>query len=100
MHAVTADPFSKIKKLAVKGGAVVDPDSGKYEVHMILSSILWSRSNQPVLSSLGLSKTHHVYESGGIVYNAVLGLVDIVQGTNSFYKLQILEADSSKKCPP
>ena len=49
---------------------------------------------------LGLSKTHHVYENGGVIYNAVLGLVDIVQGTNSFYKLQLLEADSSKKCPP
>ena len=49
---------------------------------------------------LGLSKTHHVYEAAGVVYNAVLGLVDIVQGTNSFYKLQLLENDSSKRCPP
>lgn len=29
--AVSADPFRNIKKLAVKGGAVVDPDSGKYQ---------------------------------------------------------------------
>ena len=49
---------------------------------------------------LGLSRTHHVYEAAGVIYNAVLGLVDIVQGTNSFYKLQILEDDSSKKCTP
>jgi len=35
-----------------------------------------------------------------VVYNAVLGLVDIVQGTNSFYKLQLLEADSSKRYSP
>ncbi|XP_065898038.1 poly [ADP-ribose] polymerase 1-like isoform X3 [Dysidea avara] len=67
-----ADPFRKIKKMAVKGGAVVDPDSG-------------------------LDRTHHVYESGGVIYNAVLGLVDVVQGTNSFYKLQVLEADASKR---
>lgn len=48
---------------------------------------------------LELSKTHHVYEAAGVVYNAVLGLVDIVQGTNSFYKLQLLENDSSKRYP-
>ena len=41
-----------------------------------------------------------MYEAAGVVYNAVLGLVDIVQGTNSFYKLQVLEDDSSKKCSP
>jgi len=45
----------------------------------------------------GLDRTHHVYESGGVIYNAVLGLVDVVQGTNSFYKLQVLESDAAKK---
>ena len=30
------------------------------------------------------------------MYNAVLGLVDITRGTNSFYKLQLLESDSGK----
>jgi len=46
---------------------------------------------------VGLDRTHHVYESGGVIYNAVLGLVDVIQGTNSFYKLQVLEADKSKR---
>lgn len=32
----------------------------------------------------------------GVVYNAVLGLVDVVKGTNSYYKIQALESDSSK----
>jgi len=27
--AVGTDPFCKIKKMALKGGAVVDPDSGR-----------------------------------------------------------------------
>jgi len=31
------------------------------------------------------------------VYNVVLGLVDIMRGTNSYYKLQVLESDKSKK---
>ena len=30
------------------------------------------------------------------MYNCVLGLVDIVKGTNSYYKLQVLESDSKK----
>ncbi len=31
-----------------------------------------------------------------MIWNAVLGLVDVIRGTNSYYKLQLLEGDSSK----
>ncbi|KAK3578700.1 hypothetical protein CHS0354_008557 [Potamilus streckersoni] len=55
-------------KMTVKGGAAVDPESG-------------------------LAETAHVVEEKGEIYNAVLGLVDIVRGTNSYYKLQALESD-------
>ncbi|ELT93548.1 hypothetical protein CAPTEDRAFT_223861 [Capitella teleta] len=55
-------------KMTVKGGAAVDPDSG-------------------------LENVAHVLEEKGTPFNAVLGLVDIARGTNSYYKLQILEAD-------
>ena len=44
----------------------------------------------------GLEHSHHVLEEGGVVFNAVLGLVDIRRGTNSYYKLQLLEGDSSR----
>ncbi|KAL4239025.1 Poly [ADP-ribose] polymerase 1 [Mactra antiquata] len=56
-------------KMTVKGGAAVDPDSG-------------------------VASTAHVIEEKGVIYNAVLGLVDVVRGTNSYYKLQALEGDS------
>ena len=55
----------------MKGGGVVDPDSGR-------------------------EKTHHVYQQGGQVYNAVLGMVDIKRGSNTYYKMQVLEADKKK----
>ncbi|XP_020642204.3 poly [ADP-ribose] polymerase 1 [Pogona vitticeps] len=58
----------KKMKLTVKGGAAVDPDSG-------------------------LEDTAHVFEKGGKIFSATLGLVDIVRGTNSYYKLQLLEDD-------
>ncbi|XP_053163184.1 poly [ADP-ribose] polymerase 1 [Hemicordylus capensis] len=58
----------KKMKLTVKGGAAVDPDSG-------------------------LEDSAHVFEKGGKIYSATLGLVDIVRGTNSYYKLQLLEDD-------
>lgn len=32
------------------------------------------------------------------MYSATLGLVDIVRGTNSYYKLQLLEDDVQKRC--
>ncbi|XP_048363626.1 poly [ADP-ribose] polymerase 1 [Sphaerodactylus townsendi] len=58
----------KTMKLTVKGGAAVDPDSG-------------------------LEDSAHVFEKGGKIFSATLGLVDIVKGTNSYYKLQLLEDD-------
>ncbi|XP_060074355.1 poly [ADP-ribose] polymerase 1-like [Ylistrum balloti] len=58
----------KTMKMTVKGGAAVDPDSG-------------------------LESSAHILEDKGNIYNAVLGLVDVVRGTNSFYKIQVLERD-------
>uniref|UniRef100_UPI00109F0920 LOW QUALITY PROTEIN: poly [ADP-ribose] polymerase 1 n=1 Tax=Podarcis muralis TaxID=64176 RepID=UPI00109F0920 len=58
----------KKMKLTVKGGAAVDPDSG-------------------------LEDSAHVFEKGGKIFSATLGLVDITKGTNSYYKLQLLEDD-------
>ena len=63
---------AKKQKLTVKGGGVVDPDSG-------------------------LERTHHVYQHRGRAYNAVLGMVDIKRGANTYYKMQVLEADKVKR---
>lgn len=46
---------------------------------------------------LGLENSAHVLEQGGKMYSATLGLVDIVRGTNSYYKLQLLEDDVQKR---
>ncbi|KAG8443845.1 hypothetical protein GDO86_009147 [Hymenochirus boettgeri] len=58
----------KKMKLTVKGGAAIDPDSG-------------------------LEDSCHVLEKEGKIYSATLGLVDITRGTNSYYKLQLIEHD-------
>ncbi|XP_015201493.1 poly [ADP-ribose] polymerase 1 [Lepisosteus oculatus] len=63
---------SKKMKLTVKGGAAVDPDSG-------------------------LEDRAHVLDQNGKIFSATLGLVDIVRGTNSYYKLQLLEDDVKKR---
>ncbi|KAJ3607121.1 hypothetical protein NHX12_026635 [Muraenolepis orangiensis] len=63
---------SKKMKLTVKGGAAVDPESG-------------------------LENSAHVLEQSRKMYSATLGLVDIVRGTNSYYKLQLLEDDVQKR---
>ncbi|XP_023213752.1 poly [ADP-ribose] polymerase 1-like [Centruroides sculpturatus] len=57
-------------KMTVKGAAAVEPDSG-------------------------LEDVAHVYEENGNIYNAILGMVDIIKGTNSYYKLQLLAGDRS-----
>jgi poly [ADP-ribose] polymerase len=55
-------------KLKLKGGGVVDPDSG-------------------------LEDKAHVLKTKNGLYSVVLGIVDIQGGRNSYYKLQILEHD-------
>eukprot|EP00061_Rhincodon_typus_P010820 g35391.t1 len=62
----------KKMKLTVKGGAAVDPDSG-------------------------LEDSAHVFEQGGRILSATLGLVDISRSQNSYYKLQLLEDDNKKR---
>ena len=59
-------------KLTLKGGGVVDPESGVED------------------------KTH-VLKTKENMYSVVLGLVDIKQGKNSYYKLQVLEHDKGSK---
>ncbi|XP_055949557.1 poly [ADP-ribose] polymerase 1-like [Argiope bruennichi] len=59
-------------KVTVKGAAAVDPESG-------------------------LEDTCHVYQKKDNVYNVVLAYVDMSKGTNSFYKLQILESNKGSK---
>ncbi|XP_017873447.1 PREDICTED: poly [ADP-ribose] polymerase [Drosophila arizonae] len=58
--------------LKMKNGLVVDPGSG-------------------------LENVAHVYVKGDDKYNVVLGLTDIQRNKNSFYKLQLLEADTKNK---
>ena len=42
----------------------------------------------------GLADTYHVLEyPRKTLYSAVLGMVDVMKGTNSYYKLQLLESD-------
>jgi predicted DNA-binding WGR domain protein len=65
---------SGMVKMKLKGGAVVDPDSGlEDEGHVLLED----ETKDP--------------------YSSVLGLVDLARDSNSYYKLQIIEHDDKKK---
>ena len=55
-----------------------------------------NQSKIPFFFSPGLMESAHVYKKGDDLYTAVLGLVSITSGTNSYYKLQLLESDSGK----
>lgn len=91
-------------KLTVKGGAAVDPDSGLSSepcVDFTFSCLFFCCLDLMVFlfffNLLGLENSAHVLEQGGKMYSATLGLVDIVRGTNSYYKLQLLEDDVQKR---
>ncbi|KAM7298231.1 poly [ADP-ribose] polymerase 1 [Ixodes scapularis] len=59
-------------KLTVKGLAVVEPESG-------------------------LADVAHVYTRDKEIFSSVLGMVDVSRGTNSYYKLQLLESDQRNR---
>ncbi|CAH2075136.1 unnamed protein product, partial [Iphiclides podalirius] len=64
---------SGVTKLKVKGGTAIDPDSG-------------------------LEDEAHVYrDESGTKYTVVLCKTDVVEQKNSYYKIQLLEADKNKK---
>nr|CDS27075.1 poly (ADP ribose) polymerase 1 [Hymenolepis microstoma] len=62
-----------LQKMLVKGGAVVDPDSGLDHCASVAT------------------------DSNGRLLTAVLGLVDLVRGSNSYYKLQVLRSDDEPR---
>ncbi|GLV34377.1 Poly-(ADP-ribose) polymerase [Carabus blaptoides fortunei] len=57
------------RKLCVKGGIAIEPDSG-------------------------LELVAHVYQSGDVRFNAVLSRTELSTNKNTYYKIQLLEADS------
>ena len=69
-----AKDLPKSMRLKLKGGAYVDPESG-------------------------LDHKAHVYKSSrdNALYSVVLGKVNIQDGQNSYYKLQVLQHDKKNK---
>lgn len=59
-------------KMVVKSGAAVDPESG-------------------------LESSTHVMLKGDLKYTATLAMVDMNHGSNSYYKLQLLQSDSGTR---
>lgn len=72
MEEDTVAVTAKKMKMVVKSGATVDPESG-------------------------LEHKAHVLVKGNMKYTATLAMVDMNSGCNSYYKLQLLESDSSKR---
>lgn len=60
------------KKLKLKGGSAVDPDSG-------------------------IDDIAHVYKNGSDIYSVVLSKTDIQKQQNSYYRLQLLVGDHVNK---
>ena len=62
----------KMTKMTLKGGGAVDSESGH-------------------------EHDCHIYRVGDVIYSATLGMVDLIKGTNSYYKLQLLEHDAKNR---
>lgn len=64
------------------------------------SDIIVRRSNADTAKKnffvSGKEDTCHVLSFRNELYNAVLGMVDLVRGTNSYYKVQVLKHDTKK----
>jgi len=88
-------------KLKLKGGGIVDPDSGlDHKAHVLKVRLefspqfIWpykfkiSLSTQILITILQRKET---------IYSVVLGAVSIQDDKNSYYKLQVLEHDKKPK---
>ncbi|RXG57291.1 Poly [ADP-ribose] polymerase 1 [Armadillidium vulgare] len=64
-----------------------------YESNMSDKMKIVLKDGGQVDSKSGLEDSYHVYKQSEKLYSVVLGLVDISKGMNSYYKLQVLEAD-------
>lgn len=65
-----------------------------FELHALFATISFQRPSLLFYQPKGLEDSAHIVQKNGDIYSVVLGLVDVVRGTNSFYKLQALEKDS------
>ncbi|TNN08103.1 Poly [ADP-ribose] polymerase 1 isoform 1 [Schistosoma japonicum] len=68
------DDDQEMMRMTMKNGAVVDPQSELVNKATVLK------------------------DEKGEFMTAVLGMVDLVKGSNSFYKLQALQSDKSSRC--
>ncbi|CAH8534605.1 unnamed protein product [Schistosoma turkestanicum] len=72
--SINANTEQEIMRLTLKNGAVVDPQSELVDKASVLK------------------------DETGELMTAVLGMVDLIKGSNSFYKLQALQSDKSSRC--
>ena len=77
--------------MILKNGTAIDPDSGQY-LQSAKSSIVET-------FVLGLEEFCHVMRNSetGKTFAAVLSAVNITNDKNSYYKIQLLEADDSNQ---
>ena len=87
-------------KLKLKGGGIVDPDSGlDHKAHVL--KVRLELSPQLILHQfkIGLSTQIliTILQRKETIYSVVLGAVSIQDDKNSYYKLQVLEHDKKPK---
>ena len=85
---------SKTLKLKLKGGAYVDPESGVQDKVWREKDISWTSCFYHLPAACLQA---HVLKTSSALYSVVLGAVNIQDGKNSYYKLQILEHDKKPK---
>lgn len=91
----------RIKQLEsenVKSGSKsIFSGKSRYEKSMPTSVKLTLKGGVAVEPQSGLEHRAHVYKHNNEVWNANLCLTDVQTGRNSYYKLQLLEADNNKR---
>ena len=92
-------------KLKLKGGGIVDPDSGlDHKAHVLKVRLefspqfIWpSVQLHQFKISLSTQILITILQRKETIYSVVLGAVSIQDDKNSYYKLQVLEHDKKPK---
>ena len=78
-----------MQKLKFKGGAVVDPDSNLEDKASVYKVFITDFMSQSIYY-------FYLLQANNKFYNSVLGYTNLERGTNSYYKLQLLQKDGRK----
>ena len=87
-----SDPMTRMPAEETKG-----PKESMYSRNSSKTAQIKLKNGSAIDPQSGLQDIAHVYRDSGVLYTSVLSYTDIQKNKNSYYKIQVLEADEGRR---